>query len=208
MFNLMSLNEEISRCTACKLSEGRTNAVPGEGPEDPDIMFIGEAPGFYEDKEGRPFVGQSGKFLNELIREAGLTREKVFISNIVKCRPPNNRDPLPNEIDTCEDLWLSQQIQSLKPKVIVTLGRHSLSRFLPNETISRVHGQPRQKNELLIFPMYHPAAALHQPKLRETLISDMQKLPNLIKKENKIENQEVPAQPETDEPNPKQLRML
>lgn len=208
MLDLTSLNEKISLCTACKLGEDRTNAVPGEGPKDPDVMFIGEAPGFYEDREGKPFVGQSGKFLNELIKEAGLTREKVFISNIVKCRPPNNRDPLPDEIDTCEELWLSQQIKALQPKIIVTLGRHSLSRFLPNETISRVHGQPRRKGDLLIFPMYHPAAALHQPKLRGTLISDMQKLPNLIKKESKIENQEVPAQPETDEPNPKQLRML
>jgi DNA polymerase len=208
MLNLTSLNEQISRCTACELSESRTKAVPGEGPNEPDVMFIGEAPGFYEDREGTPFVGQSGKFLNQLIKEAGLTREEVFISNIVKCRPPNNRDPLPNEIDTCDQLWLSQQIQALKPKVIVTLGRHSLSRFLPNETISHVHGQPRRKGEMLIFPMYHPAAALHQPKLRETLINDMQKLPAVIEKETKMKNQDDLARVETDEPNTEQLRML
>lgn len=180
MTSLSELHMQISACTACPLSEGRTNAVPGEGPEHPDVMFIGEAPGFYEDKQAKPFVGQAGKFLDELIQVAGLERKDVYISNVVKCRPPNNRDPLPTESDTCHGLWLDQQIALLQPKVIVTLGRYALTRFFPNEQISRARANARWKDGVLIYPMYHPAAALHQQRLRDTIIDDMRKLPDVI----------------------------
>ena len=124
------LHQQIKQCTACGLCEGRTNVVPGEGPERPRIMFIGEGPGFHEDKQGRPFVGPAGKFLEELLATIDLTREEVYITNIIKCRPPGNRDPLPEEVQACNS-WMEQQIELLAPELIVTLGRHSMARFFP-----------------------------------------------------------------------------
>jgi DNA polymerase len=143
-------------------------------------MLIGEAPGFYEDKQGRPFVGNSGNFLNSLIEKAGLKREEVFITNIVKCRPPSNRDPLPDEIDICTSNYLDRQINAIDPEVIVTLGRFSMSRYFPGERISKIHGQAKDVGGRLIVPMYHPAAALHQGNLRATIEEDFEKLPKLL----------------------------
>ena len=170
---------EVSVCQKCPLAQTRLKAVPGEGPPNAPVLFIGEGPGFHEDKQGRPFVGPSGQFLQELIEVAGLTRTDVFITNIVKCRPPGNRDPLPSEIAACSD-YLDRQLASIKPRVIVTLGRHSMARFLPGTTISKIHGVHRVVDGWTIFPMYHPAAALHQRALRQTLLDDMKKLPGIL----------------------------
>ena len=176
---LASVAKRVAVCRDCALCNGRTNAVPGEGSADAEIMFIGEGPGFYEDQQGRPFVGASGKFLDELIGSIGYDRRKVFIANVVKCRPPQNRDPQPDEIEAC-DKYLQEQIGIIDPKVIVTLGRHSMQRYFPGEAISRVHGQPRRKGERIVVPMYHPAAALHQGGLRKVIEADFAKLPDFL----------------------------
>ena len=177
------LHEQIKQCTACGLCQGRTNVVPGEGPERPRIMFIGEGPGYNEDKQGRPFVGPAGKFLEELLATIDLTREEVYITNIIKCRPPNNRDPLPEEVQKCNS-WLELQIELLAPELIVTLGRHSMARFFPRQTIGKMHGKFADVNGQQVFAMYHPAAALHQQRLRDTLIQDMKKIPEALAQED------------------------
>lgn len=159
-------------------------------------MFIGEAPGYYEDKQARPFVGQAGKFLDELIQIAGLRREEVYITNVVKCRPPNNRDPLPVEMDTCQSLWLDQQIVLLRPQVVVTLGRYSLSRFFPRENISRARAKERWRDGVLFYPMYHPAAALHQQSLRETIVADMRRFPEVLAQAVTPQAPSTPDQPQ------------
>lgn len=179
MSNFTELNGKIVKCDACRLCKQRKRAVPGEGREDADIMFIGEAPGWHEDQQGRPFVGPAGQFLDELLQSIGLKRSDVYIANVVKCRPPSNRDPLPDEIEACRK-WLDQQIEVIKPKVIVTLGRHSMARFFPGATISRVHGTGRRGDGMAYFAMYHPAAALHQGSLRATIMEDMLKLPAFL----------------------------
>jgi DNA polymerase len=176
---LAMVGKRVAACTGCGLCRGRTNAVPGEGNADADIMFIGEGPGFYEDQQGRPFVGASGKFLDELLASIGLDRKTVFIANVVKCRPPNNRDPEPEEIAACGQ-YLDEQIEIIAPKVVVTLGRHSMQRYFPGESIGRVHGQPRRKGDLIVVPMYHPAAALHQGSLRKVIEADFRKLPDFL----------------------------
>ena len=180
MQDLSQLEEKVRNCTKCDLCKNRTNAVPGEGDDKAQIMFVGEGPGFYEDRDGRPFIGPSGKFLSELLASIGLSREKVYITNMVKCRPPNNRDPLPAEIDACSD-YLDQQIQLIQPNVIVTLGRHSLARFFPNETITKAHGKPRQKEGRVIYPMLHPAAALHRQEHRKSIENDFKALTGVLK---------------------------
>jgi len=176
---LKQIAQEVAACNKCPLSFGRKHAVPGEGPSNSEIMFIGEGPGFYENEYGRPFVGAAGKFLDELLEKIGMKREQVFIGNVVKCRPPGNRDPEPGEISACSD-YLERQIAAINPKVIVTLGRFSMARFLPNAKISSVHGQSFQVGGRLIVPMFHPAAALHQPSLRPQVEQDFAKLPDLI----------------------------
>jgi DNA polymerase len=164
--------DEIRRCTACPLHRSARQAVPGEGSAESGIFFLGEAPGYHEDLQGRPFVGSAGQFLDELLAGIGLDRRKVFITNVVRHRPPENRDPLPDEIAAC-DMWLRRHLEVLEPRVIVTLGRHAMGRFFPGESISRIHGRPRRTADgLVIFPVYHPAAALHQPALREALHAD------------------------------------
>jgi DNA polymerase len=170
----------MASCHACGLAQQRTQVVPGEGADNAEVVFIGEAPGYNEDRLGRPFVGPAGAFLDELLALAGMSRQDVYIANVVKCRPPANRDPLPGEILACKP-WLDRQIEMIEPRVVVTLGRFSLARFVPNESISKVHGQPRQVGDLICFPMYHPAAALHQGSLRRTLEEDMQRLPDVLK---------------------------
>ena len=165
MGELNDLSQEIQSCHRCILSQGRSHAVPGEGPQDADIMFIGEGPGFHEDRLGRPFVGAAGKFLEELLASIGLTREGVYITNVVKCRPPGNRDPLMEEIDACRG-YLDRQIELIRPRVVVTLGRFSMQRYFPGAAISRIHGQAKRVGNVIYYPMFHPAAALHQPRWR------------------------------------------
>lgn len=181
MSALSELCRQMADCRACDLSQQRTQVVPGEGAEAADVLFIGEAPGYNEDRQGRPFVGAAGAFLDEMLASINLTRGDVYIANVVKCRPPGNRDPLPGEIAACKP-WLDRQIEIIDPKVIVTLGRFSLSRFLPNDTISKVHGRPRQMGNVVCFPMYHPAAALHQGSLRSTIEADIRLLPDILNK--------------------------
>ena len=180
MDSLDRIDQEVANCADCALHQNRSRAVPGEGPADAQIMFIGEAPGFNEDKQGRPFVGAAGQFLDSLLASINLRREDVYITNTVKCRPLNNRDPLPGEMAACRK-YLDRQIALIAPKVIVTLGRHSLTAFLPKETISRARGKPRSVQGATLFPMYHPAAALHQQSLRSVIEADIQKLPDLLK---------------------------
>ncbi|HEY5573826.1 MAG TPA: uracil-DNA glycosylase [Anaerolineales bacterium] len=177
---LAQVAKEVSVCTKCQLHFSRKKAVPGEGPPNAEILFIGEGPGFHENDQGRPFVGAAGRFLEELLESIGMTREQVFITNVVKCRPPGNRDPRPEEIDTCTSNYLDRQIQAINPKVIVTLGRYSMGLYLPNAKISDVHGQALRVKGRLVVPMYHPAAALHQGSLKPVVERDFSKLPELI----------------------------
>ena len=182
---LKEISTQVAVCEQCKLHHSRKNSVPGEGPHDADILFIGEGPGFYENEQGRPFVGQAGKFLDELLVTAGFTRNSVFITNVVKCRPPENRDPELDELTACS-VYLDKQIETINPHVIVTLGRISMAKFLPTARISLVHGQPSWVNDRLVVPMYHPAAALHQPSLKSTIITDFSNLPKAIEQAKKI----------------------
>ena len=175
------LYEVIRSCTMCALAETRTNAVPGEGPLSAEVMCIGEAPGMNEDKQGRPFVGAAGKFLDELLAAGGLERDEVYICNVLKCRPPGNRDPMPGEIEACAE-YLDLQIDMVDPLVIVTLGRFSMSRWFPQQAISRIHGSVRDIDGRLIIPMYHPAAALHQQNLRQVLLEDFRQLPQVLER--------------------------
>jgi len=179
MSALERLCEEIRACQECELARHRTTVVPGEGPEDSDLLFIGEAPGWHEDQQGRPFVGPAGQFLEQLLASIGFRRDEVYIANIVKCRPPENREPLPAEIQACRR-WLDRQVELIQPRMIVTLGRHSLSRYFPDETIGKAHGKPRQLDGVLYYPMYHPAAALHQGSLRQTIEKDMLRIPQIL----------------------------
>ena len=165
---------EVRVCTKCDLCKGTKNGVPGEGSADAEVMFIGEGPGFHEDRQGKPFVGPAGQFLNDLLASIGLDRTTVFITNVVKHRPPENRDPLPEEIAACGD-YLSRQIAAINPKVIVTLGRFSMARFFPNAKISAIHGQAKLIDGRIVVAMYHPAAALHQNSLRKTVEEDFQR---------------------------------
>ena len=173
---LTTVAAEVSGCTRCPLHRGRTRAVPGEGNPASDVLLVGEGPGAREDATGRPFVGPAGQLLDELLRSIGWAREQVFIANVVKCRPPGNRDPDPQEIATCAP-YLDRQEEALDPAVIVTLGRHSLRRYLPEARIGEVHGRLRRSGGRFVYPMYHPAAALHQASLRETLFADIRGLP-------------------------------
>ena len=179
MSALDHLHQTVLSCSECPLHAGRTNAVPGEGDTQAQLMFVGEGPGYHEDRLGRPFVGQSGQFLNELLKSIGLKREDVFITNMVKCRPPNNRDPFPAEINACRR-YLDEQIRLINPKMIIPLGRHALSKWFPNETIGKVRARPRHVEDRIIFPLYHPAAALHNHNLRQTIEQDFLKAGKLL----------------------------
>jgi DNA polymerase len=190
---LSELSQEILHCQACDLHRTRTRAVPGEGPQDAAILFIGEAPGWHEDQQGRPFVGPAGQFLDQLLTSINLQRSEVYITNIIKSRPPSNRDPLPIEIKTCEK-WLDKQIVLINPRIVVTLGRYSLAKFLPGESISKAHGLARKRDSTVIFPMYHPAAALHQQSLRRTIEADFKKLPQLLSHLDQVEELKPPPQ--------------
>ncbi len=189
---LSEIAAEIRVCTLCELSQSRTNAVPGAGPEDAEVFFIGEAPGRNEDQQGLPFVGASGEFLTKLIRRAGCERSEVFITNVVKCRPPGNRDPMPDEIAACAP-YLDRQIAAIDPLVIVTLGRFSMARYFPNERISRIHGHPKKVGRRTVVPMYHPAAALHQNALRSVIEEDFDQLGKIIARAQAERDKEAAA---------------
>jgi len=185
--HLSMVADEIRHCSLCRLSDGRNYAVPGEGPEESDIVFIGEAPGFHEDQQGRPFVGAAGQFLDQLLASIDLKRSDVYITNIVKCRPPNNREPQPNEITACRP-YLDRQLSIIDPKLVITLGRFSMQIAFTGVTISRVHGQPKRIGHRVYMPMFHPAAALHQPRYRSLIEQDFAKIPELLADISKVEN--------------------
>jgi uracil-DNA glycosylase family 4 len=172
--------KEVSVCKNCVLHKTRVKSVPGEGPATAEIMFIGEGPGFHENEQGRPFVGAAGHFLDQLLAQANVTRSDVWIGNVVKCRPPDNRDPLPDELAAC-DVYLERQIQAINPSIIVTLGRFSMNKFFPGAKISSVHGQMRTVGERYVIAMFHPAAALHQAALKPAILGDFAKLPEQLK---------------------------
>lgn len=205
MSALSSLYAEIARCQQCEIAKLRTHTVPGEGTENAEILFIGEAPGFHEDQQGRPFVGAAGQFLDSLLASINLKREQVYIANIIKCRPPENRDPLPAEITNCNG-WLDKQIQLIAPKMIVTLGRYSMAKFFPGKTISKIHGTSQTKDGVTYFAMYHPAAALHQGGLRQVIESDMKKIPIVLAQAKASVN--PAAAPAVNPEPPPQLRQL
>ncbi|MCK5590111.1 MAG: uracil-DNA glycosylase [Dehalococcoidales bacterium] len=185
MSTLTELYQQIASCQDCELAKQRTKVVPGEGPEDADLLFIGEAPGWNEDQQGRPFVGAAGEFLDQLLASIGLSREQVYIANVIKCRPPQNRDPLPAEIRACSK-WLDRQVEIIQPKIIVTLGRYSLDKYFPGEGISKIHGKPQKCDNVVYYPMYHPAAALHQGSLRVIIQEDMLRIPQILAQYEKM----------------------
>jgi len=195
---LNELYEEIAACQLCEIAKYRNRVVPGEGAEDADIMFIGEAPGWYEAQQGRPFVGPAGQYLDELLASINLRRGQVYIANVIKCRPPANRDPLPTEIRSCHR-WLERQIEIIRPRVIVTLGRYSMAMVFPGKSISRIHGTAQRRDNVVYYAMYHPAAALHQGSLRQAIEEDMRKIPLLLARTESV----TEAKPE-----PQQLSML
>ena len=180
MVALSELCQQITTCQRCQvLAENRTRVVPGEGAEDADIVFIGEAPGWHEDQQGRPFVGPAGQFLDRLLASIDLKRPQVYIANVIKCRPPQNRDPLPTEIQNCRP-WLDRQVELISPKMVVTLGRYSMAMFFPGKSISKIHGTAHKQDNIIYYAMYHPAAALHQQSLRRVVEADMLKIPQIL----------------------------
>jgi len=193
MSALTELCQQIALCHKCDIARLRNKVVPGEGAENAEIMFIGEAPGFNEDQQGRPFVGQAGQYLDQLLASVNLNRQLVYIANVIKCRPPENRDPLPTEIQNCAP-WLDNQIEIIKPKIIVTLGRYSMARYFPGKSISKIHGTAVKRDGIVYFAMYHPAAALHQGSLRRDIELDMQKIPQLLAEINTVQEEVPPPQ--------------
>jgi len=206
---IRELHAQIRSCTLCRLHEGRTHAVPGEGKVPADIMFIGEGPGYHEDQQGRPFVGPAGKFLDDLLASIGLRREQVFITNIIKCRPPQNRDPQPDEIEACHD-YLDAQIALVRPRIVCTLGRHAMAAVIdPRLSISKSHGIAYRKSGILNVPLVHPAAALHKESWRSTIEQDFRKLGQMLKREIRGEpqpgEQHAPPPQKTEPKRPNQL---
>jgi len=210
---LQQIADEVNVCTKCPLHEGRTRGVPGEGPVNADIMFIGEAPGRNEDQQGRPFVGQAGRLLEELLAEIGLTRDDVWIANVVKCRPPGNRDPMPEETAACST-YLERQIALVQPKMIATLGRYSMEKFFPGARITKVHGQAKRAGNRVLIPMFHPAYILRNMAALPDAQRDMRKIPRLLERleavlvEEAATGQTAPAEPEPEAEPPEQLRLL
>ncbi len=203
MSELEAICDRIRSCPDCDLCKTRTHAVPGEGPPDAEVVFVGEGPGFHEDQQGRPFVGPAGRFLDELLASAGLKRSEVYITNVIKCRPPGNRDPLPGEIEACRK-YLLRQIELIKPGLVVTLGRFSLAWFFPRDSISKVHGHLRRRDDIYFLHMYHPAAALHAGNLRQVILEDFRKIPEALATIRRV-SQPEPAPPQ---PAAQQMRLL
>ena len=200
---IAELRQLVASCTACELCRGAKMGVPGEGPLPAEIMFIGEAPGFHEDQQGKPFIGAAGQFLSELLGKIGLERSDVYITNVVKHRPPGNRDPLPDEMAACRP-YLDRQIALVDPQMIVTLGRFSMARWFPGGRISQIHGQKKIVDGRIIVPMYHPAAALHQGALKATIEADFLKLPRYLAEMR----QGVQAEEEAEKPKLEQTRLF
>jgi uracil-DNA glycosylase len=199
---LATFAEQVSGCTRCRLSQGRTQVVFGVGNPHADLMFVGEAPGFHEDKQGVPFVGQAGKLLDKLLGGIGLERSEVYIANVLKCRPPGNRDPQPDEIESCEP-HLFRQIELIQPRVVATLGNFATKLLSGKPTgITRVHGQEQEVtlggNHVLLYPLYHPAAALYTPAMLNVLQEDFRRIPDLLGREEipELEPEPILAAPE------------
>jgi uracil-DNA glycosylase family 4 len=190
---LSQLYQEIEHCQKCDLAKSRTRAVPGEGPEHSRLFFLGEAPGWHEDQQGRPFVGPAGQFLDSLLTSIGLKRKQVYIGNVIKCRPPANRDPLPSEIESCCQ-WLDRQLDLIHPKMVVCLGRFSMAKYFPGETIGKIHGKAKKQDNVIYYAMYHPAAALHQGNLRKVIEADMLRIPQILAQTEEVS--EASAQPQ------------
>ena len=176
---LAEFNERVAACDACRLCETRTRTVPGDGDPRAELMFVGEGPGFHEDQQGIPFVGRAGQLLDECLRRIGLARPQVFVANVIKCRPPNNRDPMPDEIDACS-VYLTEQLYGIRPKLIVTLGRFATQYFLPGAAMGRTRGRIIDAPPWRVLPVYHPAAALRNPSLRDVLFADFDLIPPLL----------------------------
>ena len=219
---LSAIHTEIFHCTKCPLHEGRTHTVPGAGDPDADILFIGEAPGQREDEQGLPFVGRSGQLLEELLKTINLTRNDVFIANVIKCRPPNNRNPEPQEIDACNP-YITAQIDVLDPLMIVTLGKFGMQMFFPNErSITKIHGKERYGTRRVYYPLYHPAYALRQQSAKVELFEDFARIPDLLAEvrrrresgefddEPEAVEEEIVQEPEstTDDDSPKQISLF
>ncbi len=208
---LTQIAGEVSKCTRCALHATRKLAVPGEGPANAEIMLIGEGPGFNENEQGRPFVGAAGNFLNELLAQAGLKRSDVWIGNVVKCRPPGNRDPLPDELAACNQ-YLERQVAAIDPKIIITLGRFSMGKYMPGVKISQVHGQMKRVGDRFVIAMFHPAAALHQAALKPSILADFAKLPQLLQTARAELNKSAPGATTSPAPEPdddaKQLNLF
>lgn len=201
---LHDLNERVAGCRACGLSEGRTRTVPGDGDPNAELMFIGEGPGFHEDQQGRPFVGRAGQLLDDLLAGIGLSRADVFVANVVKCRPPQNRDPQPDEIAACKP-YLDEQLNGIRPKLIVPLGRFATQYFLPGAAMGRSRGAAVRAGQWLIYPVYHPAAALRQASLLQVLQEDFARIPQLLAQ---AERPAIIEAEEDDEPGGTQLGLL
>ncbi|MBA7640800.1 Type-4 uracil-DNA glycosylase [subsurface metagenome] len=193
MSPLSELYGQIALCQKCEIAKFRSKVVPGEGAEDADIMFIGEAPGWHEDQQGRPFVGPAGQFLDKLLASINLNRQQVYIANVIKCRPTNNRDPLPTEMQNCRP-WLDSQIEIIKPRMIVTLGRYSMAMYFPGKSISKIHGTAQKRDNIIYYAMYHPAAALHQQSLKQAIEADMLKIPKFLAETTTIREIEPESQ--------------
>jgi uracil-DNA glycosylase len=204
---LVQIAAEVSKCQDCALHRSRKLSVPGEGPATAEIMCIGEGPGFHENEQGRPFVGAAGQFLNELLAEAGMAREQVWIGNVVKCRPPGNRDPLPEELSAC-NAYLERQIAAINPHIIITLGRFSMGKFMPGAKISAVHGQMRRVGDRYVIAMFHPAAALHQAALKPVILKDFAQLPKLLEQARAGSKRVAPVEIEPAQEEPKQLSLF
>ena len=192
MDQLANITKRIKACTDCPLHAGRTHPVPGEGPDDAEIMFIAEGPGQNEDKQGRPFVGPAGKALEELLSSINMTRDQVYITNMIKCRAPGNRDPEPREIAACRK-HLDQQIETINPSLIVTLGRFSLAKFITGQTISQARGKVRREKGKNIYPIMHPAAGLRNRAMKQAIADDFSLLPNALKLALHFPPDELPA---------------
>jgi len=187
---LNSISEKIANCRRCNLWKETTHSVPGEGNPSSKVVFIGEGPGYNEDKLGRPFVGRAGKLLDKVLLSIGILREDVFITNIIKHRPPENRDPESGEITACK-IWLDQQLEVIKPKVIITLGRYSLERYIPKAKITALHGRPTLVKSQVVIPMYHPAAALRSTVILESFKQDFQRNSEILKYPEKVKTDEL-----------------
>lgn len=206
---LAAIAQRVRVCTLCRLYQGATNPVPGAGDSYAEIVFVGEGPGQNEDRQGLPFVGRSGEYLNYLLNLINLKREQVFITNVVKHRPPDNRDPLPDEIAACKP-YLDEQLALIDPAVIVTLGRFSMARYFPGGKITQIHGKPKIENGRAYIPLFHPAAVLRNPDLRPVMEADVNQIPSILEdmRQKRAAGSKPPESAGDDAPPPQQLSLF